>query len=132
MLRRVGVSIAIVGFSLAGGPALAAERWVGTSTAPDSGGGRCGALTFDLSIDGATVGGVATSPGGRGQIRWQIAGRRDGASVTFDTLHRENVADGRLQQIRWVGRIAADRMELTQNGQSVACATPRTAQLRRP
>lgn len=75
MLRRAVVSIAMVGLMLGSLPALAAERWTGTSTAQDS--------------------------------------------------------DSRLQQIRWIGRIAGDRLEVTQNGRSVACATPRTAQLRR-
>lgn len=131
MLRRAGVSIVIVGLSLAGGPALAAERWMGTTSALDAGGGRCGALTFELSIDGAVVGGTATSPGGRGQIRWQVAGRRDGANVNFETLHRENAPDGRLQQIRWVGRISGDQLQITQNERSMSCQAPRTGVLRR-
>ncbi|MBV9833394.1 MAG: hypothetical protein JO055_03235 [Alphaproteobacteria bacterium] len=130
MLWRAGVSIAIVGLVLAGGPALAAERWVGTSTAQDSGSGNCTALSFDLTIDGNTIGGVAISPGRR-QIRWTASGQRDGQSVNLETTHRENVDDTRLQRIRWTGRIAGDRMELTQSGQSQACAAPRTAQLRR-
>lgn len=130
MLERVVVSIATIGLALAGGPALAAERWVGTSTAQDAGAGNCATVSFDLSIDGATIGGSATSPGRR-QIRWSVSGRRAGQSVNLETTHRENVDDTRLQRIRWIGRIVGDRLELTQDGQSASCATPRTAQLRR-
>ena len=129
MLRRAEVSIAIIGLVLAGGPALAAERWTGTTTAQDAGGGRCGALTFELSIDGAIVGGTATSPGGHGQIRWQVTGWRDGANVNFESLHRENAPDGRLQQIRWIGRISGDQLRITQNEQSFSCRAPRTGVL---
>ena len=62
---------------------------------------------------------------------WQVAGRRDGANVTCETLHRENVPDARLQQIRRVGRVAGDQMQITQNEQSIACRSPRTGMLRR-
>ncbi|MBM3621981.1 MAG: hypothetical protein FJX20_14965 [Alphaproteobacteria bacterium] len=130
MLRTALVSIAIVGLALAGGPAWAAERWVGTSTGQDASAGTCVTVSFDLTIDGATIGGSATSPGRR-QIHWTVSGRRDGQSINLETTHRENVDDARLQRIRWTGRIAGDRLELTQNGQSASCATPRTALLRR-
>ena len=93
MSKRAVTSIAMAGLVLGGLPALAADRWTGTSTAQDSGTGRCGALSFELTIDGATVGGTATSPGGRGQIRWQVAGRRDGAVQGAPLL--------RLQLSRW-------------------------------
>lgn len=124
-------SFLAIGMTLCGAPALAAERWTGTTTAQDAGGGRCGALTFDITIDGATVGGTAVSPGGRGQIHWQVTGRRDGANVTFETLHRGNTPDARLQQIRWIGRITGDQLQITQNERSISCQSPRTAVLRR-
>jgi hypothetical protein len=130
MVRPGAVSMAIVGLMLGGGPALAAERWIGASAAQDSGAGTCATLAFDLTIDGANIGGTATSPGRR-QIRWLVSGRRDGPSVALETTHRENVDDTRLQRIRWTGRIAGDRLELTQSGQSASCASPRTALLRR-
>lgn len=131
MRGLVMASLLTVGLLSLGTPALAAERWTGTTTAQDAGGGRCGALTFDITIDGAIVGGTADSPGGRGRIRWQVAGRRDGATLTFETLHRGNTPDARLQQIRWIGRITGDRMHITQNEQSIACRSPRTGVLNR-
>jgi hypothetical protein len=130
MPGQAGVSIVIAGLALAG-PALAAERWTGTTAGQDAGGGRCGALTFELSIEGTLVGGTANSPGGRGQIRWQVTGLRDGAKVNFETLHRENAPDARLQQIRWTGRISGDQMQITQNERSHSCRSPRTGVLRR-
>lgn len=131
MPERAMVAIAIAGLALAGGPARAADLWVGTSTAQDAGTGRCGAVTFELTTDGATIGGTATSPAGRGPIVWLISGRRDGATVNFETQHRENVPDGRMQQIRWTGRISGDQMQISQTGQSVTCQSPRSALLRR-
>lgn len=129
MLERAMAAIAIVGLALVGGPAWAAERWVGTSEAQDSG-GTCASVSFELTIDGTTIGGSATSPGRR-QIRWTVSGRRDGQTINLETTHRENVDDSRLQRIRWTGRIVGDRLELTQSGQSMSCAAPRTALLRR-
>jgi hypothetical protein len=131
MFERAVASIALVVLAFAGAPALAAERWTGTTTAEDAGDGRCVALTFDLTTDGAIVGGTASSIGSRGHIRWQVTGRRDGAALNFDTLHRENTPDARLQQIRWTGRIAGDQMQITQNERSMSCRSPRTGVLRR-
>lgn len=132
MLERARMSVTIVGLVFVGGPAWAAERWVGTSAAQDSGAATCATVSFDLTIDGTTIGGGAISPGRR-QIHWAVSGRRDGQSINLETTHRENVDDSRLQRIRWTGRITGDRLELTQSGQSMSCAAPRTALLlRRP
>jgi hypothetical protein len=130
-MHRLGVvAIVMIGITVADG-ASAADRWVGTSTALDAGGGRCTALTFDLTIDGNVIAGSASSPVSTGRMEWRIAGSRNGTSVKFDTLHRELVGDGRLQQIAWTGRIAGDQLQITQQGQSVSCSAPRSAVLRR-
>ncbi|MCW5748891.1 MAG: hypothetical protein KIT36_22065 [Alphaproteobacteria bacterium] len=107
---------------LAGGAALAGERFVGRAS---GGGADCVAVMLELAIDGTRVGGGGTLAV-TSQTPVTISGTRAGNELRFVVEHRARVGDDRLQRIPMLGKfLGADRLEVWQDRDSRTCNPPR-------
>jgi hypothetical protein len=140
-MHRHGAALllaAIVGVSAAHGRLQAAESgglgvagaWHGTSSGPER--GPCGAVTFDLRVDGGRIGGLAHSHADDGKpVEWRIFGLIDSAGqVTLEASHAMASPERHVEQVAWTGRVEAGHIRLSSAAQG-ACTEAQTVELSR-
>lgn len=112
-----------------GGPGVAGA-WHGTSSGPER--GPCGALTFDLRVEGGRIGGFAHSRADDGKpVEWRVFGLIDSAGqITLETSHVAASPERHLEHLSWTGRAEAGHLRLTRPADG-ACTEVQTIELSR-
>jgi hypothetical protein len=142
MLDWRGAMLIAVALGLAGwgAPAPGAEtrmaadvagHWQGMSSGTER--GPCGAVTFDLRVEGGRVGGSARSRTDEDEAAdWSIFGLVDSAGrVTLETSRLDQGPGRRFEHVVWTGRVEGGYMRLSQSA-GPTCSTKRTLELTRP
>jgi hypothetical protein len=142
IMHRHGAALllaAVLAASVSGGGVGAAERpgglgvagaWHGTSSGSER--GPCGALTFDVRVDGGRIGGFAHSRTDDGRpIEWRLFGLIDSAGqVTLETSHVVASPERHLEHVAWTGRVEGGHIRLSRAAQG-ACTEAQTIELSR-
>ena len=141
MKRHGAVLLVAAGLSLSvlGGGGRAADTpvgrdvaggWHGTSSGAEK--GACGALTFDVRVEGGRIGGFAHSrTDDDSTVDWRIFGLIDSAGrVTLQTSHVVPTPQRHLEHVVWTGRVEGGRILLTRDAEG-ACTEAQTLELSR-